>query len=590
MVKDRIKNLRDLMIKYNIDAYIVPTSDPHQSEYIAKYYKTREYISGFTGSAGTFVITKNKAGLWTDGRYFIQAAKELEGSGIDLYKMGLEGTPTIIEFVNNEVEENGVVAFDGETYSYADYLNLKNSLVNKKIESNRDLIDEIWENRPNKPSDKVFLHDVNYAGATTEEKISEVRDFMEKNKVDYYLLSSLDDISYLLNIRGLDVDYNPVVLSYVLINKDKARLFVDLKKLDEKIISNLKLNGVEVEEYEAIFEQLQDLDPTKTIYFNPNRVNVRLFNSIPENINKKTGIDFTTSMKAVKNTTEIKNQRNAYIKDGVALVKFLNWVEENVSSNKEITEMDCSRRLLEFRKEQELFIEPSFETISAYGENAALPHYSPSDESPVYLRSKGLYLVDSGGQYLDGTTDITRTIALGDLTEDEKLHYTLTLRSHILLMLTIFKKGTKSSALDIIARQPLWEKGIDFNHGTGHGVGYFLACHEGPQNISPRHNNIDMIPGMITSNEPGVYIEGSHGIRIENIMLCIDKFQTKFGDFYGFESLSLCPIDTKPVIKELLREEEVQWLNEYHNRCYKELSKYLDGKDLEYLKEKTKAI
>ncbi|QQK07402.1 aminopeptidase P family protein [Miniphocaeibacter halophilus] len=590
MVKDRLKDLRDLMLKYNIDAYIVPTSDPHQSEYIADYYKTRKYISGFTGSAGTFVITNNKAGLWTDGRYFIQATKELDGSGIDLYKMGVEGTPTIIEFLNSEVEENGIVAFDGETYSYSAYLDLKKGLKNKKILSDRDLIGEIWKNRPSKPMDKIFLHDVNYAGITAKEKIAKVKDFMEKNNIDYYLLSSLDDISYLLNIRGLDVDYNPVIISYVLINKDKTTLFVDLKKVDKNIIENLKLNGVEVDEYEIIFEELKNLNSTKTIYFNPSRVNVKLFNSLPENINKKTGIDFTTNMKAVKNTIEIKNQRNAYIKDGVALVKFLNWVEENVSSNNEITEMDCSRRLLEFRKEQELFIEPSFETISAYGENAALPHYSPSDRSPVYLRSKGLYLVDSGGQYLDGTTDITRTIALGDVTEEESLHYTLTLKSHIRLMLAIFKKGTKSSALDIIARQPLWEKGIDFNHGTGHGVGYFLACHEGPQNISPRSNNINMVPGMITSNEPGVYIEGSHGIRIENIMLCIDKFQTNFGEFYGFESLSLCPIDTKPVIKELLTSEEIQWLNEYHNRCYEELSKYLNGEELEYLKEKTKVI
>ncbi len=589
MVRERIERLRNKMIEKGIDAYIIPTSDPHQSEYVEKFYKTREYISGFTGSAGTVVVTRNKAGLWTDGRYFIQAANELKGSGIDLYKVGLDDTVSIYEFLNRELKDNEVVGFNGETYSYSDYLQLEKNIKGKKINFKEELVESIWNDRPESSKNEVFLHEEKYTGVSAKEKISLIRKEMIEKKIDNYLISSLDDIAYILNIRGSDVEYTPVVVSHLLIGKEKVNLFIDLEKVNEDIKANLNGQGVELVEYGKVFDFVKGLDSTENVYLNKDKINVKLFMSLPENINKEFGDDISTIMKAVKNDIEIENQRNAYIKDGVALVKFLNWLESNIGIN-EITEMSASEKLLNFRKEQKLFVEPSFNTISAYGENAALPHYSPSDDSPVKLQAKGLYLVDSGGQYLDGTTDITRTIALGDLTKDEVEHYTYTLKSHIALITAIFKKGTKSSTLDIIARMPLWQKGIDFNHGTGHGVGYFLGCHEGPQRIAPVQNDYDMVPGMITSNEPGIYIEGSHGIRIENIMICTEKMTTDFGVFFGFESLSLCPIDTKPVNKELLTGEEKKWLNEYHKTCYEKLSPYLQGEELDYLINATREI
>ena len=589
MVIERIKKLRNKMMEKDIDAYIIPTSDPHQSEYVANFYKTREYISGFTGSAGTVVITKDKAGLWTDGRYFIQAGKQLKDSGIDLYKVGLEDTISIFDFLNRELEVEDVVGFNGETYSYSDYLQLKENISGKKINFEEELVESIWYDRPENSKNEIFLHEEKYTGISAKEKITLIRKEMTKKNIDEYLISSLDDIAYILNIRGSDVAYTPVVVSYLLIEKEKVILFIDLDKVNKTVRENLNNQGVELISYEKVFDFVNGLDSTKKIYFDSKKINVKLFMSLPKNINKEFGIDFSTEMKAIKNDVEVENQRNSYIKDGVALVKFFNWVESNIGKV-EITEMSASEKLLNFRKEQEFFVEPSFNTISAYGENAALPHYSPSDDSPIKLEAKGLYLVDSGGQYLDGTTDITRTIALGGLTEDEVTHYTYTLKSHIALMMAVFKKGTKSSNLDIIARMPLWKNGVDFNHGTGHGVGYFLGCHEGPQRIAPVQNEYDMVPGMITSNEPGIYIEGSHGIRIENIMICIKKMTTEFGEFYGFDSLSLCPIDLRPVNKTLLTDEEIKWLNEYHRTCYEKLSPYLQGEELDYLKNATKEI
>ena len=589
MVTDRLKELRKKMKEKNISAYIIPTSDPHQSEYIADSFRTREFISGFTGSAGTVVVTLDKAGLWTDGRYFIQAAKELEDTGIDLYKMGLSETQSINDFIKENTKENDIIGVNGETYSYFNYLNLKENIGKRNIDIDENLVEEIWINRPLEPNGEIFLHDINYTGLSAKDKLEKVRKKMKEKNIDSYFISSLDDICYLLNIRGSDIDYNPVVLSYLLIDNNKTTLFVNKSKLTAAVVENLKGNGVDISEYEDVFIALEGIDENSKLYLNKSKTNVKSYISLPEKLTILDGIDFTTEMKTIKNDVEIKNQRNAYIKDGVALVKFFSWIDENVDKV-EISEISAADKLLEFRKEGDLFVEESFGTISAYGENAALPHYSPSDLRPIILKPKGLYLVDSGGQYFDGTTDITRTVALGKLSEDEKLHYTYTLKSHIGLMTATFKEGTKSSSLDILARKPLWDKGLDFNHGTGHGVGYFLNCHEGPQSISKPNNNTDMIPGMITSNEPGVYIEGSHGIRIENIMLCVEKFSNEFGKFYGFESLSICPIDTRPVIEELLTPEEKMWLNDYHSECYNKLSPFLEGRDLKYLEEVTKEI
>ncbi len=590
MIVEKIVKLREKMRENGIDMYIVPTSDPHNSENVPDCYKTREFISGFTGSAGTVIITKEEAGLWTDGRYFIQAAKQLEASGIKLFKMGETGVPTMKEFLYEEFTKDYKIGFNGESFPLwlLDYI--AKDIPEENIKYDLHLIEDIWEGRPEKPSNKAFLLDEKYTGMSALEKLNKIRKSLDEKGATSYLITSLDDIAYVLNIRGSDVLNTPVILSYLYINKEGAILFVDENKIPEDVKSYLKKSHVEIGDYESIFDFIKGLNESEVLFFDKKNINVKLYKSIPEKVETIEGRDISTELKAVKNETEIKNQKNAYIKDGVALVKFFSWLERSLEEEVPVSELDCSNKLLEFRQEQDLFMEPSFGTISAYGENAALPHYSPSQSSPVFLEKKGLYLLDSGGQYQDGTTDITRTVALGELTKDEIFHYTLTLKSHINLMTAKFKEKTKSSSLDIFARGPLWKEGIDFNHGTGHGVGFVLAVHEGPQNISKVNNDVDMVPGMVTSNEPGVYVEGSHGIRIENIMVCVEKCETEFGKFYGFESLSLVPIDTRPVDKSLLTKDEIDWLNEYHKKCFETLSPHLKSDELMYLREATKEI
>lgn len=590
MVVDNIERLRKKMKEKGLDMYIVPTSDPHCSEYVPDIYKTREFISGFTGSAGTVIVTLDKAGLWTDGRYFIQAAKQLEGSGIKLYKMGEAGVPTMKEFVEENLDSESKIGFNGETFPLwlLDYI-IKD-IPKENISYDCTLVEDIWEDRPEKSSEKAFLLEEEYVGVSANDKIKEIREKLQKKGATSTLITTLDDIAYVLNIRGGDVLYTPVILSYLYISREKAVLFIDKEKITDDIRNYLDKTGVMIKKYEEVFDFVKGLPKEEVLYFNNRNINVKLYSSIPESIKTIVGRDISTDMKAVKNEVEIKNQRNAYIKDGAALVNFFSWLEESLEKGEKITELDCSDKLLSFRKEQDLFIEPSFGTISAYGENAALPHYSPSEDNPVYLEKKGLYLLDSGGQYKDGTTDITRTVALGELTKDEIFHYTMTLKSHISLITAIFKEGTKSSALDIFARGPLWKEGIDFNHGTGHGVGFVLGVHEGPQNISRANNDVNMLPGMVTSDEPGVYVEGSHGIRIENIMVCVEKNETAFGKFFGFESLSIVPIDLRPVDKSLLTEDEIKWINEYHRVCFEKLSPKLKGRALEYLKKATEEI
>lgn len=590
MASDNILKLREKMKQAGLDMYIVPTSDPHCSEYVPDSYKTREFISGFTGSAGTVIVTLDEAGLWTDGRYFIQAAKELEGSGIKLYKMGEAGVPTMKEFVEDKFNSNYKIGFNGETFPLWLLNYIAKDIPEENITYNHTLVEDIWEDRVKKSSNKAFVLEEKYAGVSARDKIREIRQKLNKKGATATLVTTLDDIAYTLNIRGGDILFTPVILSYLYINRDDVVLFVDEEKLTEDVKKHLDETGVTVKKYEEVFDFVKAIPSEEVLYFNKRSINVKLYKSIPEEIKTVVGRDISTDMKAVKNEVEIKNQRNAYIKDGAALVNFFSWLESSLEKGEKITELDCSDKLLSFRQEQELFIEPSFGSISAYGENAALPHYSPSKDNPVYLEKKGLYLLDSGGQYKDGTTDITRTVALGELTKDEIFHYTMTLKSHIALLTAIFKEGTKSSALDIFARGPLWKEGIDFNHGTGHGVGFVLGVHEGPQNIGRANNDVNMVPGMVTSDEPGVYVEGSHGIRIENIMVCVEKPETEFGKFFGFESLSIVPIDLRPVDKSLLTEDEVKWINEYHRLCLEKLSPMLEGSALEFLRKATEEI
>ncbi|MDY6066042.1 MAG: aminopeptidase P family protein [Finegoldia sp.] len=590
MIKERLEKLRKKMGERNIEAYIILTSDPHSSEYIADYYKTREYISGFSGSAGSLVVTRKSAALFTDGRYFIQAERELAGSGIDLMKMGEPGVGTLIDYLVENTSDCAKIGVDGLSLDYEYYYELINNIgIHRMLITDIDLVGEIWEDRPELPKEPAYSLDLKYCGESAGSKIERLRDILREKSCDYDFIGSLDDICYLYNIRGNDVTYNPVVMSYALVGMDFANLYIDAEKVDEDLKKNLQIDGISLKRYDDIYQDLSELSGTSVLFIDPAKTNVKIYNSINSNVRLNKGMQPVSLMKAHKNRTEIKNNKNAYIKDGVALVKFFYWLSVGVPTGN-VTEHSAAEKLRMFRQEGDLFKDLSFETISAYGENAALPHYSTPEIGSPSLKSEGLYLVDSGAQYLDGTTDITRTIALGPLTEEEKLHYTLTLKSHIALMTTIFPKGTKAAMLDPIARRPIWQEGLDFNHGTGHGVGFFLNVHEGPQAITKRDNGILMEEGMVTSDEPGIYVEGSHGIRIENIMVCVKKFENEFGEFLGFESLSICPIDTKPVIKERLTEEEIDWLNSYNKESFEKLSPYLEGPELEYLKKVTEAI
>ncbi len=587
-MKDILKDLRQKMKDRTMEAYIIPSSDPHNSEYLSDYYKSVEFISGFTGSNGTIVVTQKKAGLWTDGRYFIQAEKELRGTGIELYRMGTEDK-TIIDFLKDEVSDFGKIGINGETCSYEYYMKIKGGIGSRVLITNVDFIDEIWLLRPSKPKKCVRVLSKETTGQTASEKISQLQMYLKNSRIDYYFIGSLDDICYLFNIRGGDIAYNPLVLAYALITQNTAALYIDEEKCSEEVLDYFSTQYIKVRKYDGIYIDLKEIPGKSTLAFDPGKTNMDIYDSINSNVRFIKETNITTFMKAIKNDVEIENIKNAFIKDGIALVKYLHWLETGVPTGN-VTEASGASRLESFRQGQEGYLEPSFETISAYGENAALPHYVPVPGKVSDLREKGLYLVDSGGQYTDGTTDITRTIALGDLTDEECRDYTLVLKAHIALMKAKFKEGTKGVALDAIAREPLWKEGLDFNHGTGHGIGYMLSCHEGPHSISPRNTEIEIEKKMIMSNEPGVYKEGRHGIRIENIMLCVESEETEFGRFLEFECISFCPIDTKPILKNLLTEEEVRWINQYHKDCFEKLAPGLQGSEVDFLKEVTKNI
>lgn len=586
-IKKRVDALLEKMAERNLDAYIIPTSDPHQSEYLSDYYKTREFITGFTGSAGTAVVTRKKCGLWTDGRYFIQAEKQLEGTPFKLYRLGID--QSLMDFLKENVPEFGKIGFDGKTFSDREYKALSENMESRMLVTDVDYISEIWKDRPSLPKDKMFVHKLEYAGQSVREKLNILRHMMKKKQVDCTIIGALEDVCYLYNIRGNDVEATPVVISYAYVDMNEARLYVDEDKLTDEVVEHLKKAGVDIYRYDSIYEMMGQIPAQSHVYLDPSRTNMKLVESLKSNIRIARGMNFTTMMKAVKNEVEINNQKKAYIKDGVALVKFFHWVETGVFSET-ITEMLAAEKLLAFRQEQENFLEYSFPTISAYGENAALPHYAPSHEHPVTLKPRGLYLVDSGGQYLEGTTDITRTVALGETTYEEKLHYTLTLKAHIAAMKAVFKKGTTGSYIDAVARYPIQQELLDFNHGTGHGVGNLLSVHEGPQNFSRRDRGVAIVPGMITSVEPGVYIPGEHGIRIESIVVCVKAGENEFGTFYKFEPLTYVPIDTRPVLRSRLESSELEWLNRYNEECRNRLSPYLEGEELAYLEEQTKPL
>ena len=590
-IDKRLEKLRLLMKEKKIDAYIVPTTDPHNSEYVADHYKGRSFISGFTGSAGTALITLKEALIWTDGRYFIQAENEIKDSEYRLMRMGEKDVPSLNEWLRKNLKNGDSVSFDGKLFSVKDFEKLEEDLKGRDINfiDGFDLIGQVWMDRPLLPKGKAFSLEKKYAGFSPKEKIQKVISHLEEKNADILLLASLDDIAWLYNIRGNDIAFNPVVISYALVNKEKAYIFVDGEKIDDNLASFLAENDIEIRAYEEISSFLSGIGEGQVVLLDKSKVNRWLFKSLSKDVNVKHEMDITTRLKAIKNDAEIKNQRNAYIKDGVALVKFFNWIDKNIGKE-EISEISSAEKLEEFRREQKLFVQPSFETISAYSANAAMAHYRATDDSFSILEAKGLYLVDSGGQYLDGTTDITRTVALGDISEEEKRDFTLTLKAHINLIDMLFLEGTNGYQLDIACRYPLWRQGLDFKHGTGHGVGFFLNVHEGPQRIANSPNDIALAKGMVVSIEPGVYKSGRHGIRIENIVVVREDIETEFGQFMSFETLSFVPIDLKCIDEKLLNEDEKNWLNAYHRDVYEKISPFVDGEDKEYLKEKTKEI
>ena len=590
IIAERIQRLREIMKKEKIDYYIIPSGDFHQSEYVADYFKSREYITGFTGSAGTALIGIEKAILWTDGRYFIQAEKQLKDSGVELYKMRIPGWPTLEEWLMENMKEEETLGFDGRVISVNEYKEFKKiqDKKNIKICMNKDLIGEIWSERPNLPKEKIFLHDVKYCGKSACEKIKEVRAEMKKMGGKSYVISSLDDIAWLYNIRGNDVQDTPVALAYGLVNENEAVLYIDKDKVSSDDEEKLNLQGILVKNYEDMFQDSKNIDDS--VILDPNKISGYILDQLKDNVRIIEDINITTKLKAIKNSVEIQSLKNCQIKDGVAMVRFFRWLKENVG-NEKITELTVSDKLLEFRRMGDLFVEESFSTIAGYKDHAAMMHYSATEESAYELKKEGILLVDCGGQYLDGTTDVTRSFALGKLTDEEKKDFTLVLKAHIGLMRSKFLKGTTGSNIDIMARSVLWNEGIDYKCGTGHGVGFFLSVHEGPQTIRPIPNNIELEPGMILTNEPGIYKQGKHGIRTENVMLVTEyKKSEEFGEFYQFEVMSYCPIDLDAIEISLLNNDEKEWLNNYHKETYNKLSPCLNEDEKNFLREVTRAI
>lgn len=589
-IKERILKLRELMAKNNIAAYIVPSQDPHLSEYVGEHFKCRVWISGFTGSAGTVVFTADKAGLWTDGRYYIQAEKQLQGTGIELFKAVEIGVPSYTEWLKNELKENEIIGFDGSLFSVSQVVKMEKELEDKgiKINSDLDLIGPIWKDRPEIPSDEIYIHDIKFCGSSRSEKISQIREAMNKNGANYYLLSSMDGICWLLNIRGNDIPRNPFVTAYSLVGETETFLFVDKNKVNSLVEKELMEDGIFVKEYTEIYSFLEKLEDNASVMFDYDSVNYSLFNSINKIVKKISHDNLTNTMKAIKNKVEIQNIKDAYIKDSVALVQLFKWIKENVNS---ITEIDVVKKAEELRKNQELFIDSSFDTIAAYRENAAMMHYNPyNQETPVYLKAEGFFLLDSGAHYINGTTDITRTIALGKLTEEEKRDFTLVLKSVIALSTVKFLYGATGSNLDVLARKPLWEYGIDYKCGTGHGVGFFSNIHEMPPRFSKEPNNTKLEKGMMITIEPGVYKEGRHGIRTENTVIVVEAEKTEFGQFMSFEELCYVPIDKAGIIIEMLTDSEREWLNNYHKKVFKTLSIYLNKSCIEWLSKETEVI
>ena len=607
VIQERLSALRALMKEQGMDAYLVPTADYHETEYVGEHFKCRKYITGFTGSSGTAVVTMDQACLWTDGRYFVQASHELEGSSVTMMKMGHEGVPEVEEYLDQKLPAGGCLGFDGRVVNAAAGLNLEDLLEDRniRISYGEDLIGKIWEDRPALSAQPAWVLAPQYAGKCSRDKIADVREAMKKAHATVHVLTTLDDIAWLLNIRGDDILYNPVVLSYVVLTMDQLYLFINEDVIDGKeypYLDNtddtttreyLEGIGVTIRPYDKVYDMVEGLRNEKVL-LEKSRVNYAIYRLLDSSNKIIDKMNPTALMKCVKNDVEIENERNAHIKDGVAVTKFIYWLKKNIGKIP-MDELSVCEYMENLRKQQEGCLSPSFATISAYGAHGAMCHYSATEETNIPLEPRGLYLIDSGGQYYEGTTDITRTIAVGPLKAEEKEHFTLVLMSMLRLGAVKFLHGCRGLSIDYVAREPLWSRGLNFEHGTGHGVSYLSSCHERPNGIRfkmvpERQDNGVLEPGMVTSDEPGLYIEGSHGIRTENLTLCVKDEKNEYGQFLKFEFLTYVPIDLDAVEKSLMTERDVKLLNEYHKQVYEKIGPHLTEDEREWLKEATAAI
>jgi len=593
---EKIAKLRDLMNERGIDLYLIPTDDFHSSEYVGEHFKERSFMTGFTGSAGTAVITKTEAHLWADGRYFVQAAKQIADSEVILERMGEPNVPEVEEFIEKNFPEGGCLGFDGRCVAAknaAKYFDIAHE-KNGELFTSEDLVDIIWENRPALPQATTWVLEDKYSGETTKSKIERIRKEMTKKKADAHLVSSLYDIAYILNIRGNDIENVPVFLSFLLITDDSIILFTDTTNWPSEVLSYLNDNGVKLYPYDMVYHYMQSADlANRTVLLDQEIVNYNLVKALKGSAKIIDGKNPSELMRSIKNETEQKNTRIAHIKDGVACTKAIKYIKENVGKTP-MTEITASDYFEACRREQEHFVDLSFDTISAYGPNAAMMHYSAKPGSEATLKPEGFLLVDSGAHYLEGTTDITRTIALGDLTDQMKEYYTVVLRCHLRLMAANFPKGVTGANLDVLSRGPVWDMGLDYRCGTGHGVGHILNVHEGPNSfrwrVAQGKNAAELLPGMITTDEPGLYIEDGFGIRIENELLCVAGQTTEYGDFRHFETITYCPIDLDPVIPDMLTQAEKDTLNAYHKMVRDTLKPYLTDEENQWLAKETRDI
>ena len=589
---EQLEKFQNQMKIYNMDAYIIPTGDFHNSEYVSNYFKGREYLSGFTGSAGTLLVTQENAYLWTDGRYFIQAANEIEGNNVKLMKMGED--QSLEEFLVDFMKDKQTIAFDGRVLPTSDVLSLKNKLPNAKFVSDIDLVGQVWKERPKLPYSLIYKLDKMFAGMTYLEKLEKIREKMKEYGADVHILSSLEDQAWLYNLRANDVTHTPVFLAYTIITLDSVTLYVDSTKIDYSIDKYLNENDIHTKGYFDIYDQLSQIKGKK-ILMNFNKVNYQLYQGLCNNnelINKE---DPSLLLKAIKNPTEIENIKKAHIKDGVAMTKFMYYLKTGYKEGQEMSEISVSDYLEELRRLDKGLVDLSFNTICGFKEHAAMMHYSATPETNSKITGNGFLLVDSGGHYLEGTTDITRTFAMGNISNEMKKHFTAVLKSNIALASAVFLKGCTGLNLDILARGPIWQLDLDYKCGTGHGVGYLLSVHEGPnsfrwKSLPSKPSCQEFLPGMITTNEPGIYLKDKYGIRIENEMLCVEGTTNEYGTFLKFETITYCPIDLDAIQKSQLTYIEKEWLNNYHQMVYDKISPYLTKEEVEWLKEYTKKI